>query len=78
MSTDLDYRRLAEDIYDVDALKKGDDVLVDNDPVGGGKYVILSQPQDIINGMQAMAVAPIKGYDAENKPIPGTSQVVIA
>ncbi|HEM3512243.1 hypothetical protein [Streptococcus suis] len=78
MATDLDYRRLAEDVYDVDALKKGDDVLVDNDPVGGRKYVIIEPPVDMINGMQAMAVAPIKGYDAENKPIPDTSQVVIA
>ncbi|HFI0035593.1 TPA: hypothetical protein ACGOTT_000487 [Streptococcus suis] len=67
MATDLDYRRLAEDVYDVDALKKGDDVLVDNDPVGGGKYVIIEPP-----------VAPIKGYDADNKSIPDTTQVVIA
>ncbi|HEM2773664.1 hypothetical protein JZY07_01275 [Streptococcus suis] len=78
MATDLDYRRLAEDVYDVDALKKGDDVLVDNDPVGGRKYIIIEPPVDAGNGMQAMAVAPIKGYDAENKPIPDTSQVVIA
>ncbi|HEL2551989.1 TPA: hypothetical protein U2B92_002131, partial [Streptococcus suis] len=55
MATDLDYRRLAEDVYDVDALKKGDDVLVDNDPVGGRKYIIIEPPVDAGNGMQAMA-----------------------
>ncbi|WP_105142534.1 hypothetical protein, partial [Streptococcus suis] len=78
MVTDQDYRWLAEDVYGVDALKKVDDPSVQGGSVADKKFVILSQPQDMINGMQAMAVAPIKGYDAENKPIPDTTQVVIA
>ncbi|CYU78921.1 hypothetical protein [Streptococcus suis] len=78
MVTDQDYRWLAEDVYGVDALKKVDDPSVQGASVGDDKFVILSQPQDMINGMQAMAVAPIKGYDSDNKPIPDTSQVVIA
>ncbi|WP_194736222.1 hypothetical protein [Streptococcus suis] len=53
-------------------------LLFKGEVVADKKFVILSQPQDMINGMQAMAVAPIKGYDAENKPIPDTTQVVIA
>ncbi|CYW68650.1 hypothetical protein [Streptococcus suis] len=77
MITVQDYRWIAEDVYKVDPLKT-DDTFKDGDRVAQDKSVILSQPQDMINGMQAMAVAPIKGYDAENKPIPDTSQVVIA
>ncbi|MBS8086151.1 hypothetical protein F6P79_06260 [Streptococcus suis] len=78
MITDQDYNNLSENVYNVDALKNQDKPFVVGDPVGDDKFVILSQPQDMINGMQAMAVAPIKGYDAENKPIPDTTQVVIA
>ncbi|HEM6059726.1 TPA: hypothetical protein U2B72_000909 [Streptococcus suis] len=78
MITDQDYNNLSEYVYNVDALKNQDKPFVVGDPVGDDKFVILSQPQDMINGMQAMAVAPIKGYDSDNKPIPDTSQVVIA
>ncbi|HFI0712821.1 TPA: hypothetical protein ACGO5E_002152 [Streptococcus suis] len=77
MITDQDYRWIAEDVYKVDPLKT-DDTLKQGGRAGQGQFIILSHPQDMINGMQAMAVAPIKGYDAENKPIPDTSQVVIA
>ncbi|HEL2551743.1 TPA: hypothetical protein U2B92_002070, partial [Streptococcus suis] len=55
MVTDQDYRWLAEDVYDVDALKKVDDPPVQGASVGDDKFVILSHPQDMINGMQAMA-----------------------
>ncbi|MGQ7462700.1 hypothetical protein ACTGZQ_09305 [Streptococcus suis] len=77
MITDQDYRWIADDVYKVDGLKvkipkaKGDEVADD-------KFVIIEPPVDTGNGMQAMAVAPIKGYDADNKPIPDTTQVVIA
>ena len=77
MITDQDYRWIAEDVYKVDPLKT-DDTLKQGGRAGQGQFIILSHPQDMINGMQAMAVAPIKGYDTENKPIPDTSQVVIA
>ncbi|WP_449458465.1 lipase family protein [Streptococcus suis] len=77
MITDQDYRWIAEDVYKVDPLKT-DDTLKQGGRAGQGQFIILSHPQDMINGMQAMAVAPIKGYDSDNKPIPDTSQVVIA
>ncbi|HFI0358572.1 TPA: hypothetical protein ACGOWA_001748, partial [Streptococcus suis] len=72
MITDQDYNNLSEAVYNVDALKNKDKPFVVGDPVADDKFVILSHPQDMINGIQAMAVAPIKGYDAENKPIPDT------
>ncbi|WP_228381493.1 hypothetical protein [Streptococcus suis] len=78
MITDQDYNNLSENVYNVDALKNQDKPFVVGDPVGDDKFVIIEPPVDAGNGMQAMAVAPIKGYDTDNKPIPDTSQVVIA
>ncbi|HEM4935509.1 TPA: hypothetical protein U1159_000959 [Streptococcus suis] len=77
MITVQDYRWIAEDVYKVDPLKT-DDTLKQGGRAGQGQYVIIEPPVDAGNGMQAMAVAPIKGYDSDNKPIPDTSQVVIA
>ncbi|WP_024408626.1 hypothetical protein [Streptococcus suis] len=77
MITDQGYRWIADDVYKVDGLKVKTPKAM-GDEVGDDKFVILSQPQDMINGIQAMAVAPIKGYDSATKPIPDTSQVVIA
>ncbi|HEL2049748.1 TPA: hypothetical protein TY419_001354 [Streptococcus suis] len=77
MITDQGYRWIADDVYKVDGLKVKTPKAM-GDEVGDDKFVIIEPPVDAGNGMQAMAVAPIKGYDAENKPIPDTSQVVIA
>ncbi|HFI0358576.1 TPA: hypothetical protein ACGOWA_001752 [Streptococcus suis] len=77
MITDQDYRWIADDVYKVDSLKVKIPKTM-GDEAGDDKFIIIEQPVDAGNGMQAMAVAPIKGYDAENKPIPDTSQVVIA
>ncbi|MBY4635373.1 hypothetical protein FAJ36_10240 [Streptococcus suis] len=78
MISDKDYRDISKVVYDVDLLKAPKTPLIQDTPVANGSFIIIEQPVDAGNGMQAMAVAPIKGYDAENKPIPDTSQVVIA
>ncbi|WP_449449902.1 hypothetical protein [Streptococcus suis] len=78
MITDQDYNNLSENVYNVDALKNQDKPFVVGDPVGDDKFVIIKPPVDAGNGMQAMEVAPIKGYDSDNKSIPDTTQVVIA
>ncbi|MFU2223317.1 hypothetical protein ACMZ6X_10100, partial [Streptococcus pluranimalium] len=46
--------------------------------VADGKYVIINAKENVDNGMQAMAVAPIMGYDEKKTPIPNYSEVVIA
>ncbi|HEM3610877.1 TPA: hypothetical protein U1C21_002010 [Streptococcus suis] len=48
----------------------------------GQRFVVLQAEGNSLNptdnGMQAMAVAPVKGYDVEGKLIVDTSQIVIA
>ncbi|HFI0510437.1 TPA: hypothetical protein ACGOX6_002197, partial [Streptococcus suis] len=63
MITDKDYRNISEDVYEVDLLKDSPTPPIEGGVVADKKFIILSHPQDMINGMQAMAVAPIKGYD---------------
>ncbi|AEB80719.1 TPA: alpha/beta fold hydrolase [Streptococcus suis] len=78
MISDKDYRDISKVVYDVDLLKAPKTPLIQDTPVVNGSFIIIEPPVDAGNGMQAMAVAPIKGYDTDNKPIPDTSQVVIA
>ncbi|MGQ7462698.1 hypothetical protein ACTGZQ_09295 [Streptococcus suis] len=78
MITDKDYRNISEYVYEVDPLKDSPTPPVEGGVVADDKFVIIEPPVDTGNGMHAMAVAPIKGYDSDNKPIPDTSQVVIA
>ena len=43
-----------------------------------GQFQVLKVKDNTDNGMQAMAVAPIMGYDEKKTPIPDYSEVVIA
>ena len=70
MTTDKEYSQFAKRVYDVDSkkkkvpLKKGDSIF-------NGKYRVLKAEDTLDNGMQAMAVAPIKGGEV------GKSHIII-
>ncbi|MEX2785253.1 hypothetical protein AB3331_08685 [Streptococcus sp. H49] len=69
--SEQDYNKISARVYNVDSgrtsslIKKGEKILQDS-------YEVLKAKDNLDNGMQAMAVAPI--VDGE----PGTSQIVIA
>lgn len=54
MDTDLNYKGISFDVYDVEngVVKKGD-------KVANKKFIVLKVEDNKENGMQAMAVAPI-------------------
>ena len=51
-TTELDYRNISEDVYDIN-----DNSI--NSNVASDKYRVLAVESNSINGMQAMAVAPV-------------------
>ena|SRR5699024_6810032 len=74
MEAELSYQELSSRVYKIDPkdknfspLKKGDKT-----NAGGTNYQVLKTENNTDNGMQAMAVAPIKNGTAD------TSEVVIA
>ena len=77
MEAELSYQELSSSVYKIDPkdknfspLKKGDKT-----NAGGTNYQVLKTENNTDNGMQAMAVAPVKdGTDDEAD----TSEVVIA
>ncbi|MGQ7462702.1 hypothetical protein ACTGZQ_09315 [Streptococcus suis] len=60
MISDKDYRDISKVVYDVDLLKAPKTPLIQDTPVVNGSFIIIEPPVDTGNGMQAMAVAPIK------------------
>ncbi|MEX2785733.1 hypothetical protein AB3331_11300, partial [Streptococcus sp. H49] len=72
MVTEKNYKEIAEDVYKVDS-GRVDNPIKKGDLVAESQYQVITDPIDNLdNGMQAMAVAPI--VDGE----PDTSQIVIA
>ncbi|HGK7340019.1 TPA: hypothetical protein ACJ510_000779, partial [Streptococcus equi subsp. zooepidemicus] len=59
MVTDADYNAIADDVYSVDSKKTSRPYQI-GDTVASGKYKILKAEDNPDNGMQAMAVVPIK------------------
>ncbi|EHJ52469.1 hypothetical protein [Streptococcus macacae] len=59
MVTDKDYNKISEDVYDVDS-KKESKPLRKGISVADGKYKFLKTEDNTSNGMQAMAVTPVK------------------
>lgn len=76
MITEKEYKQIAHDVYNVD-VKKTKNSLQKYDIVVEGSFIVLKTEDNPYNGMQAMAVAPIAGYDGD-QPLPDYSQVVIA
>ncbi|HEM4158423.1 hypothetical protein HO477_02635 [Streptococcus suis] len=86
MITEKNYNNISKKVYDLDPVKypelekqlKIDDTFLSS----GQRFVVLQAEGNSLNptdnGMQAMAVAPVKGYDVEGKLIVDTSQIVIA
>ncbi|AND79481.1 hypothetical protein [Streptococcus pantholopis] len=74
MITEKDYNIISGEVYKVDPKKTSDTIKIgDNIPSGNQEFQVITDPVDNLdNGMQAMAVAPI--VDGE----PDTSQIVIA
>ncbi|HEL1156310.1 TPA: hypothetical protein TVK06_001578 [Streptococcus equi subsp. zooepidemicus] len=60
MISEKDYNKIANDVYKVDSSKVKNPV-IEGYPVANGKYRVLKTKYTPNNGMQAMAVAPIKG-----------------
>ncbi|HEL0145515.1 TPA: hypothetical protein TUI13_001815 [Streptococcus equi subsp. zooepidemicus] len=60
MMIDRDYKNISEDVYKVDSGKERDPIQ-EGYPVANGKYRVLKTKYTLNNGMQARAVAPIKG-----------------
>ena len=59
MTTERDFRYIADDVYKVDALKVSRPYSKD-DLVGNDRFKVITNPIDnTSNGMQAMAVAPV-------------------
>ncbi|MBO4107905.1 hypothetical protein [Streptococcus suis] len=62
MITHKDYNRIADKVYAVDSgkeafpIEKGDKIL-------GKKFQVLAVEDNTVNGMQAMAVAPVVNCD---------------
>ncbi|MFV8214216.1 triacylglycerol lipase [Streptococcus pluranimalium] len=77
MITERDYNKISDDVYKVDSRKVKRPYQTGQE-VADGKYVIINAKENVDNGMQAMAVAPIMGYDEKKTPIPNYSEVVIA
>ncbi|MEX2784510.1 hypothetical protein AB3331_04900 [Streptococcus sp. H49] len=72
MVTEKNYKEIADDVYDVDS-ERVDAPIKKGDLVANNQFQVITDPVDNLdNGMQAMAVAPI--VDGE----PDTSQIVIA
>ncbi|NBK67121.1 hypothetical protein GBL85_06970, partial [Streptococcus equi] len=59
MMIDRDYKNISEDVYKVDSGKERDPIQ-EGYPVANGKYRVLEAEDNPDNGMQAMAVVPIK------------------
>ncbi|HEL1555825.1 TPA: hypothetical protein TVG29_001988, partial [Streptococcus equi subsp. zooepidemicus] len=59
MMIDRDYKNISEDVYKVDSDKERDPIQ-EGYPVANGKYRVLEAEDNPDNGMQAMAVVPIK------------------
>ncbi|HEL1109885.1 TPA: hypothetical protein TVG97_001929 [Streptococcus equi subsp. zooepidemicus] len=60
MTTDKECNSIAKEVYRVDS-SKVDNPIKDRDTLASGKYKILKTEDNLDNGMQAMAIAPIKG-----------------
>ncbi|MBF0779759.1 MULTISPECIES: hypothetical protein [unclassified Granulicatella] len=72
MVTEKEYVGIAEDVYSVDS-KKTSSPYQKGDRVAGDKFEIIEKVEDNLeNGMQAMAVAPVIDGQVD------TSQIVIA
>ncbi|NGL84491.1 hypothetical protein [Streptococcus equi] len=68
MISDKDYNKLSEKVYDVDANKVTIPVRKNTDILN--RYVKVLEAEDTLdNGMQAMAVAPIKGGEVSKSHI---------
>ncbi|MFP9084523.1 hypothetical protein [Streptococcus equi] len=70
MVTDADYNAIADDVYSVDSKKTSRPYQI-GDTLASGKYKILKAEDTSNSGMQAIAVAPIKGSEV------GKSHVMI-
>ncbi|HEK9098401.1 TPA: hypothetical protein SUB15_001495 [Streptococcus equi subsp. zooepidemicus] len=60
MISEKDYGEIANDVYKVDSGKESDPYR-EKDTLASGNFKILKAEDNPGNGMQAMAVAPIKG-----------------
>ncbi|HEK9985053.1 TPA: hypothetical protein TT553_001946 [Streptococcus equi subsp. zooepidemicus] len=60
MISEKDYNKIANDVYKVDSSKVKNPV-IEGYPVANEKYRVLEAEDNPDNGMQAMAIAPIKG-----------------
>ncbi|HEL0145504.1 TPA: hypothetical protein TUI13_001804 [Streptococcus equi subsp. zooepidemicus] len=68
MIREQDYNKIANDVYKVDSGKERDPIQ-EGYPVANGKYRVLKTKYTLNNGMQAMAVAPIKGGEVDKSHI---------
>ncbi|MEX2784689.1 triacylglycerol lipase, partial [Streptococcus sp. H49] len=71
MVSDQDYNKISQEVYKVDSGKVNSPT-TEGDKILNKNYQVLKAKDNLDNGMQAMAVAPI--VDGE----PDTSQIVIA
>ncbi|HFI0273859.1 TPA: hypothetical protein ACGO2R_002010 [Streptococcus suis] len=61
--TDKDYNELSERVYNVDSGKKDVVHIQQAQEIMDGKFQVLAVEDNIANGMQAMAVAPVVNCD---------------